>query len=210
MPIINGVVTKSVKQVWQSPDGQRTINEVTMDYNGKLFRANTFSDKIAAEGWSGDVESYEKPGRNGSQTFVRSAPQEGNGWSGGSQGGQASQSGTKSGYVPKDEAAIKAMWAIREAVNWIGSTESNPEVIEALAQELFAMVDRVKTGETTTDSEKVWPVTDAELSDDPQVRNAALSSAIDETLNSEPLDLSDINDVLNTPQQETPWGKAKS
>lgn len=113
MPILKDITVTNVRQVWQSPDGQRTINEVTMDYEGKEFKANTFSDNIAVEGWKGDVETYDKPGKQGSQTFVKQAPKKDDGY-----GGQPSTAIRPSGssYVPKDEKAIQAMFAIKAAV----------------------------------------------------------------------------------------------
>lgn len=187
MPQITGVTTKAIKQVWQSPDGQRTINEVTMDYQGKLFKANTFSNDIATIGWSGDVESYEKDGRNGSQTFVKQAPKEG-GWSGGqaSTGGQTSG---KSSYTPKDEKAIQAMWAIGQSIAaHSGAADMDTadlSSVEGYAKELFEMVDRVKTGEST--AEVAGTVTDADG----------------------PLDLTLMDEVLGgtekVPAGETPW-----
>lgn len=55
-------------------------------------------------------------------------------------------------YTPsqgKDEAAIKAMWSIGQAVAFLGyhPEESTITDIEPLAKDLFAMVERVKTGE---------------------------------------------------------------
>lgn len=44
-------------------------------------------------------------------------------------------------FQPKDEAAIKAMWSIGQAV---ATGLKDPSDIEALANDLFAMVDRVK------------------------------------------------------------------
>jgi hypothetical protein len=39
--------------------------------------AKTFSGAIAAQGWSGEVLTEERPGRNGSETFVKQPPKEG-------------------------------------------------------------------------------------------------------------------------------------
>ncbi len=52
---------------------------------------------------------------------------------------------------PKDEAAIKAMWSISQAVALHTAVTSNggeeAQSIEATAKELFAMVDRVKVSD---------------------------------------------------------------
>lgn len=53
------------------------------------------------------------------------------------------------GYQPKDEAAIKGMWAISQAIAYLGEFESGSQItdIEPVAVDLFNMVDRVKTGQ---------------------------------------------------------------
>lgn len=202
MPIINGVTTKSIKQVWQSPDGQRTINEVTMDYEGKLFKANTFSNDIASIGWSGDVESYDKPGRNGSQTFVKQAPKE-NGFSPStnsySNGGSNATTGTTRGsYTPRDDSHIKAQWAIGQAMTALNGSlfteesQFRADHVEAIAHILFAMVDRVKTGDQTETEDQTVE-----------------ADVVIEDIENESLDLSGIDDILGGTQKvsptESPW-----
>lgn len=83
------VTTKTATSVWKSPDGQREIFELGLEYEGKPVKAKTYSKDIATVGWSGTVETYEKPGRNGSETFVKQPPKEGGSYGGssGSQGG---------------------------------------------------------------------------------------------------------------------------
>jgi hypothetical protein len=81
MPTLT-VTTKTARQVWASPDGQRVIYEVGLDYNGNLLKGKTYSNAIAAPGWSGVVESYEKQGRNGVETFVKQPPKEQGGYEG--------------------------------------------------------------------------------------------------------------------------------
>lgn len=70
MPTLS-VKTKSANKIWSSPDGNRTIYEVTMEYQGKLVVARTYSDKIATAGFEGEVESYKKETPRGSETFVK-------------------------------------------------------------------------------------------------------------------------------------------
>lgn len=193
MPQITGVTTKEVKHVWSSPDNSRHINEVTMDYNGKLFKANTFSDKIATEGWSGDVESYEKLGRDGSQTFVKQVPKENSQYQGGTQPIPGGQRGSGN-YVPKDEKAIQAMWAIGQSIAALNDKVEDLQLVEDYAKELFAMVDRVKTGESTSEQ------SDTVTGDD----TVADADA--------PLDLSLMDEMLSgdkVDEGETPWGKDK-
>ncbi len=76
MPTFNTKTTSS-KQIWASPDGQRVIFEVTLDYQGQPFTAKTYSKDISNVGWSGEVETYEKQGQRGSETFVKQSPKEG-------------------------------------------------------------------------------------------------------------------------------------
>lgn len=71
------VTTKSAEKVWSTPDGKMTIYKVIMDYQGKPVQAKTYSNAIATAGWSGTVESYEKTGRNGPETFVKQPQKEG-------------------------------------------------------------------------------------------------------------------------------------
>lgn len=75
MPTLN-VTTSEAEKVWSSPDGQRKIYKVTLDFEGKSVVAKTYSEAIATEGWEGTVETYEKEGRNGAETFVKQPPKE--------------------------------------------------------------------------------------------------------------------------------------
>lgn len=54
--------------------------------------------------------------------------------------------GAKGNYQPKDEAGIKGMWAIGQAIALLGP-KSDVSEVEPLATDLFNMVDRVKTGQ---------------------------------------------------------------
>lgn len=190
MPILQ-VTTDKADKVWSSPDGQRTIWKLTLLYGDQPVAAKTYSQTIATKGFSGEVESYEKPGRDGSETFVRQAPKENPGH--GSTGGSSQRSG--SGYTPKDEKAIQAMWAVGQAVQlYIGEFSGKakpPEplpMVEAYAEDLFAMVDRVKAPEQEEEgSETPDPVMTPE-----EVDKAA----------EEPIDLSKIDEVFGTGDKE--------
>lgn len=83
MPVLENVITKISEQVWASPDGQRKIYKLGLEWQDKPVEAKTYSDQIATIGWQGTVETYEKPGRNGSETFVKQPPKEGGGFGGG-------------------------------------------------------------------------------------------------------------------------------
>lgn len=132
MPQIR-VTTKRAEQVWQSPDGQRTIYSVVLEYNGQQTTAKTYSRAIGSEGFSGEVETYEKQGKNGTETFVKQVQKEG-----GYQGGGGSRQ-------PRDDSHIRAQWAIGQAS--IICEDHSMEAIEIVAKQFFAMVDRVKVGE---------------------------------------------------------------
>lgn len=123
------------EQVWQSPDGEKTIWNVTLeDEQGKQWLLKTFSSRVAEVGFEGEVESYlNKRG----ERFVRQQPKQGAGHN----------NGHGNGYT-RDDAAIKAQWAIGQAINLASVTMEKQSitmpVIERYAKELFATVSRVK------------------------------------------------------------------
>lgn len=82
------VTTKNAEKVWEK--GDLAIFKLTLDYQGQQMSAKTYSKTIANVGWSGTVETYEKQGRNGGETFVKQPPKEG--------GFQSQQGSRQSGY----------------------------------------------------------------------------------------------------------------
>lgn len=200
MPIIE-VTTKVSRQVWKSPDGQRKIYELQLEYEGQPVVAKTYSDQIATVGWQGKVDTYEKPGRSGLETFVKQPPKEG-GWDGSQRQSSTSTASSKSNYSPKDEAAIKAMWAIDKAkdiVLAVGIEAKRPmdEVeanIEEWGQRLFAMVERVKASEN------------APAAPEPTVESVGV----------EQVDMAQLSDMLGegieklNEEEENPWSKTAS
>lgn len=127
------VKTINVEQVWQSPDGQKTIWEVALKAEGgNEYRLKTYSEKIAQMGFEGEVESYLN--KHGDR-FVR----------------QAMRS-PRPGYQ-RDEDSIRAQWAIGQAINLasvkMDKAQITLPVIEEYAKQLFATVSRVK-GEPVT------------------------------------------------------------
>lgn len=166
MPILE-VTTKSANQVWASPDGQRVIYALELDYNGESVTAKTYSAAIATPGWKGTVDTYEKQGRNGTETFVKQPPKEG-GWQGNSgpqsSGGQIA--GSKPAYQPRDDKAIQAQWSIGQAVTVANlGLETDMGAVESLAKEFFAMIERVKTSDQT----EAEPAGDAETVGDDEL-----------------------------------------
>lgn len=125
--------TISSEQVWQSPDAQKTIWNVNLTADGKEYALKTFSAKVAEVGFEGEVESYVN--QRGDR-FVKQVP-------------AANKAG---GYV-RDDAGIRAQWAIGQAIALTSVTMDkktiNMQVIEDYAKQLFATVSRVK-GESFT------------------------------------------------------------
>lgn len=135
--------TTHSEQIWQSPDGERKIWEVTLaDTDGKEYRLKTYSPKIGNLGFEGDVKTYLNPRGD---RFVRQNVTE----------KQPAATGSK-GYS-RDDNAIRAQWAIGQAIN-LAAVKMEKEaitlpVIEKYARELFATVSRVKGDEVTDQDE---------------------------------------------------------
>lgn len=137
------VKTIDSEQIWQSPDGQKKIWNVALETpEGSVYRIKTYSQKIASPGYQGEVYSYVT--KNG-ERFVRQQAQP----------KEATKSG--SGYQPRDDNAIRAQWAIGQAIN-LASVKMNKDeitlpIIERYARELFATVSRVKGDDVTPELE---------------------------------------------------------
>lgn len=118
--------TKS-EQVWQSPDGQKTIWQIVLEADGKEYPLKTFSAKVAEVGFEGEVESYSN--QRGDR-FVKQIPS------------------SKPHTYSRDDAAIRAQWAIGQAIALTSATMEkkaiNMQIIEDYAKQLFATVSRVK------------------------------------------------------------------
>jgi hypothetical protein len=123
--------TVTSEQVWQSPDGQKTIWNVVLEADGKQYPLKTFSTKIAEVGFDGDVESYTN--QRGDR-FVKQVPKP--------------VTAGPTGYQGRDDSAIKAQWAIGQAIALTSATMDkkaiNMQLIEDYAKQLFATVSRVK------------------------------------------------------------------
>jgi hypothetical protein len=122
------------KQVWQALDGQKTIWEVTLEADGQKQMYKTYSPKIAQLGFEGEITTYQSPKGD---TFVKQPQQQG-GYGGGK-------------YRPRDDAAIRAQFAIKTAVTTIDWNDPKLDPHEALktierrANAFYDLVDRVKT-----------------------------------------------------------------
>lgn len=75
MPQLN-VKTAKAESIWKSPDGQREIFKVILETDAGEVEAKTYSKDISRVGWSGEVETYEKQGSRGSETFVKQPPKD--------------------------------------------------------------------------------------------------------------------------------------
>lgn len=134
------VRTTHTEQVWQSPDGKRKIWEVNLqDEQGKDYRLKTYSPEIGSMGFKGEVKSFlNKFG----ERFVR----------------QVTTAADRSGGYNRDDSAIRAQWAIGQAINLASVKMDKDEItlpiIERYAKELFATVSRVK-GENLTPEQQV-------------------------------------------------------
>jgi hypothetical protein len=132
------VATIDSEQSWQSPDGQKKIWSVKLETpEGKDYLLKTYSQAVAHPNFKGEVYSYlNKRG----ERFVRQAAK------------TPAQVTASKGYS-RDDDAIRAQWAIGQAIN-LASVKMEKQditlpVIERYARELFATVSRVK-GETLT------------------------------------------------------------
>ena len=133
------VKTTHVEQVWQSPDGKRTIWEVTLQGDdGRDYRLKTYSPKISQLGFKGEVQSYVNAR---GERFVRQVLK------------------PKPSFTQRDDNAIRAQWAIGQAIN-LASVKMDRDaitlpVIERYAKELYETVSRVK-------GEQITPMMQAE------------------------------------------------
>lgn len=181
MPKVSGKVTQS-KSVWRSPDGSREIFELMLDVDGKQFRAKTYSKDISQVGWSGEVETYEKQGRNGSETFVKQPPKE-SGWSSG--GGRGFGGGQK---IPVDNYTMYLSYVKDIAVALINGKAYTVERLNEIANDV-ATAGEMFYEMRPDNKDKVAdvPATQDEI-------DGGISNAIDEVF-------------FNDKQEEDPWNQ---
>lgn len=137
MPTLQ-VKTVSAEQVWSK--GDLVISKLVLDYNGQEVQAKTYSKSIAVPGWSGTVETYEKQGRNGSETFVKQPLKEG-GYSGGSSsqtGTQASRSYPQQAKPGFDSYTMYLSYVKDIAVALINTKAYTEERLQELATQVAA------------------------------------------------------------------------
>jgi len=130
------VKTTASEQIWQSPDKAKTIWNVTLeDEKGTEYRLKTFSEAIAKTDFEGEVESYLN---NKGDRFVKQ-PQAAGGYGGGNNAARLKADAKK-------QSEIRAEWAISKAITSLGIFPLDAEAlvkVEALAAELYSMVDNV-------------------------------------------------------------------
>lgn len=68
-------------------------------------------------------------------------------------------SGQSSSYTPRDDASIKAQFAIKAAIQYVIGTGGDKDISEVytIAKEFYAMVDRVKDSCATDDKSEPLP-----------------------------------------------------
>lgn len=98
MPTLNNVEVIDSELVWETDDGLRKLYKITMELDGKKFQAKTWSAAISKVGWKGDIETYEKTGKMGPETFVKQPQKEGFG------GGGFQKSGGFKAAAPKGDS----------------------------------------------------------------------------------------------------------
>lgn len=144
---------------WTSPDKKVTIWTIKLEVDGNRDTYSTMSKALASPDFSGDVEVYTN---DKGKTYARQAPKE---------EGEPTHTTPKKEWVPRDDDAIRAQWAIGQALvlyrNW---NNERPEYddIQKAARRLFAMVEEVKqpqlklvTADTTVD--EIIEMTDAPI-----------------------------------------------
>lgn len=130
------VKTLHSEQKWQSPDGQKTIWAVTLDADGTKYQLQTFSEKIAAIGFEGDVESYTNARGD---RFVKQPQIQGGYARGGNGADRAKADAAK-------QAEIRAEWSIGKAISSLGIFPLDDNAlnkVQELAIKLNQMVDVV-------------------------------------------------------------------
>jgi len=133
------VKTTNATQVWQSPDGEKTIWEVAVKgEDGSSYLLKTYSPRIAALSFEGDVETYMN--QRGDR-FVRQTIKE-----------------RQPAVEANRDTSIRAQWAIGQAIALASATMEKQKitmgVIEKYAKDLFATVSRVKGEELAPETMK--------------------------------------------------------
>ena len=198
--------TNNSQQVWASPDGQRVIYQVALDYNGQTVSAKAYSKDIAQVGWTGEVETYEKEGRNGSEQFVKQPQKEG--YSGGgspsrSYGGGNSGGGSKpvgdtfTFYLAYAKDLMVASMAAGNAPE-----QSYTELLDAVLVGGYQLYAGRPGAENKPEAQK--------LPEGPGPKVA--TSPGEQTDTTTPTDTSALDKIFDIPTgpvtlEDTPWGK---
>lgn len=173
--------TISSKITWQSDDGKVKKYQLIAESDGKQFQINTYSGKIAAPGWQGEVEKYEKKG----DYYVRQPKQEGFNQS----TGQTSQKKTY-GKTEADYDSIYWCNALNAAVAFAKADNTTTDYVLGVAREFYAArPDKKSSSEASLDPTPSWDKAREILAKPaPEVDNLPG----DDYDPNEPVDLSDI------------------
>lgn len=185
MPTLK-VTTKSAEKVWASPDGKMVISKVVFDYNGQSLEAKTYSNAIAVPGWVGEVESYEKQGKMGSETFVKQPQKEQGAYGGGSyKGGGASRPMTDpfTMYLSYAKDLVVAL------VNTTGFDESQLKTLLDATVDAGKFLYEARPGADSAEAkpaQEELPIIDVDA----------------------PIDLSEVDKMFPPAEGEKPWPKS--
>lgn len=110
-----------------SPRMTAGVLRVRLEAEGKPYQLKTYSPKISEVGFEGDIENCVN--QRGDR-FVKQVPK------------------AQTGGYARDDAAIRAQWAIGQAINLASATMAKDAItmptIEKYARQLFSTVSRVK------------------------------------------------------------------
>ncbi len=159
---IKNAKVKEAQEVWKAPDGQRTLYTITVDTEHGEVALKTWSNQISKVGWTGDLETYEKEGKNGLETFAKQPLKEG-GFGGGAKG-----------KTPIDTRTMYISYAKDVAVALIKTTilphemdgQFNAEFNAAMAY-IIKGGDMLQNGEVVEIAPKKAPVEERDETDVP-------------------------------------------
>lgn len=116
---------------------------IVAESGGVKFKVHTWSPTIAQVGFEGEVEKYTDKGGDECVSLPKKDD-----W-------KSNKPKSGSSYS-RDDDAIKAQWAIGQAVAWISANKLEAAAIEPQAKEFYKMIERVK-GSKPVSGKEVLP-----------------------------------------------------
>lgn len=135
---------------FRDPHGNSWLNVAFEEFGEPVALVVKDPSKFSV-GYKLDGEIKAVTGKSGKtyNRFFRDKPQDFNG--GQASGEKKYQPGDgnwkKKEFVPRDDHAIQAQWAIGQANLQVVNGLVEPQAVEELAKDFYAMIDRVKAGE---------------------------------------------------------------